>query len=170
MSQVETEIFKNLEGVLEDEIRIYRSLLDLVRREKEILVAAKVSELEENNKAKEAFILKIKALEKLRERYARELAQKVGAPTETPRLIEIAVRMPDEEATKLRAIHSTLDLLIKRIKEINSSNEGLIQSTLEVVNGTLGAIRDTLQPKQTYAPSGDMKKKEVAGHFVSKDV
>lgn len=164
-------IFKSLDNVLEDEIRVYRSLLDLVRREKDILIAAKISELEDNNKAKEAFILKIKALEKLRERHARELAQKIGAPHELPRLLEIAVRLPDQEATKLRAIHSTLDILIKRIKEINSSNEELIQSSLQMVNGALGAIKDTLQPKPTYAPSGDMKKKEVvSGHFVSKDV
>lgn len=166
-----TDTFKNLEGVLEDEIRVYRSLLDLVRKEKDILIAAKISELEENNKAKEAFIFRIKALEKLRERYARELATKVGAPAETPRLLEIANRMQDPEAAKLRAIHSTLDLLIKRIKEINSSNEDLIQASLKMVNGALGAIRDTLEPKQTYAPTGDMKKKDVSvGHFVSKDV
>ncbi|MBK9294366.1 MAG: flagellar export chaperone FlgN [Oligoflexia bacterium] len=123
------------------------------------------------NRAKEAFILKIKALEKIRERYARDLANKVNAPHETPRLLEIAVQMQDPEASKLRAIHATLDLLIKRIKEINADNQELVRSSLQMVNGALGAIRETLQPKPTYAPSGDIKKKEVeSGHFVSKDV
>ncbi|MBK9294365.1 MAG: hypothetical protein IPM57_07955 [Oligoflexia bacterium] len=40
--------YSNLSGVLEDEIKIYRSLLELVRREKEILIEAKIPELEEN--------------------------------------------------------------------------------------------------------------------------
>ncbi len=164
-------VFNNLETVLEDEIRVYRSLLDLVRKEKEILIAAKISDLNDNNKSKEAFIMKIKTLEKSRERLARELAVLVGAPSETPRLLEIASKIESEFSTKLRGIHATLDLLIRRIRDINISNEDLIKASLKFVDGALGAIRDTLKPKPTYAPSGDLKKKDaVSGHFVSKDV
>ena len=164
------EVFKHLDQTLEDEIKIYRSLLELVRREKEILISAKLDELNNNNQAKEAFIIKIKGLEKIREKYARELAHLVGAPVDNPRLLEIASKMESAQSTKLRAIHSTLDLLIKRIKEINASNEALVQSSINMVNGALGAIKDSLQPKATYAPSGEVKKNEVAGAFVSKDV
>ena len=57
MTPQQAEVFKDLTDVLEDEIKIYRSLLDLVRREKEILIAAKIDDLNSNNKAKEAFIL-----------------------------------------------------------------------------------------------------------------
>jgi len=164
------ECYKNLENVLEDEVRIYRTLLELVRREKDVLVSAKIDDLNENNRAKEAVLLKIKSLERLREKYARETALSVGAQSESPRLLEIAFKMEDPYNSKLRTIHSTLDLLIKRIKEISDANEELIRASLKVVNGALGAIRDTLQPRQTYAPSGEVKKTEVAGHFVSKEV
>lgn len=163
-------VFKSLETVLEDEIKVYRSLLDLVRREKEILISAKLDELNANNKAKEAYILKIKNLDRLREKAAKELALLVGVTSESPRLLELAAKMNTAENTKLRTIHSTLDLLIKRIKEINVSNEALVQSSLKMVNGALGAIKDTIQPKTTYAPTGDIKKAEsLSGTFVSKD-
>jgi flagellar biosynthesis/type III secretory pathway chaperone len=165
-----TAAYKNLEDVLEDEIKVYRALLDLVRREKEVLIAANLDELNENNRAKEAMILKIRGLERLREKNARDLAIAVGAASENPRLLDIASKMTDPHNTKLRGIHSTLDLLIRRIREINAGNEELIQSSLKAVNGALGAIRDTLQPSKTYAPSGEVKKNEVAGHFVSKEV
>src|SRR5476649_1469481 len=107
---MKTAAYKNLEEVLEDEIKVYRALLDLVRREKEVLISAKIDDLEENNRAKEAMILKIRALERLREKAAREVAQEVGCNTENPRLLEIAAKMLDPEAGKLRSIHSTLDL------------------------------------------------------------
>src|ERR1700722_4550092 len=167
---MKTAAYKNLEEVLEDEIKVYRVLLDLVRREKEVLIAAKIPELEENNRAKETMILKIRGLERQREKTARELATEVGSNTENPRLLEIASKMLDPESSRLRSIHSTLDLLVKRIKELNSANEELIQSSLKAVNGALGAIKQTLQPKTTYAASGEVKQNEVAGHFVSKEV
>src|SRR5947209_3319993 len=119
--------YKNLEEVLEDEIKVYRALLDLVRREKEVLISAKIDELEENNRSKEAMVLKIRALERLREKAAREMALEVGCNSENPRLLDIASKILDPEAGKLRSIHSTLDLLIKRIKEFNDANEALIQ-------------------------------------------
>jgi flagellar biosynthesis/type III secretory pathway chaperone len=167
---VKKSAYKNLEEVLEDEIKVYRLLLDLVRHEKEVLVAAQIDALDENNRSKEAMILKIRALERQREKCGREMALEVGTNSENPRLLEIAAKLLDPEASKLRSIHSTLDLLIRRIKELNEGNEMLIQSSLKVVNGALGAIKQTLQPKPTYAPSGEVKEPEVAGHFVSKEV
>jgi flagellar biosynthesis/type III secretory pathway chaperone len=163
--------YKNLTEVLEDEIKVYRAMLDLVRREKDVLIAADIDELNEINRAKEAMILKVRGLERGREKYARELGHSLGVLSETPRLLEIASKMMDPENSKLRSIHSTLELLIKRIKEINESNESLAQAALKNVNGALGAIKQTLAPNATYKPSGEVKQSgEVAGHFVSKEV
>ena len=162
--------YKNLADVLEDEIKVYRVMLDLVRREKDVLIAANITELEECNQAKEAMVLKVRGLERIREKAARELGAIVGITTDNPRLLDLASKMLDPESSKLRSLHSTLDLLVKRIKDLNSANEELIQSSLKAVNGALGAIKQTLQPKTTYASSGEVKQNEVAGHFVSKEV
>jgi flagellar biosynthesis/type III secretory pathway chaperone len=162
--------YNTLADVLEDEVKVYRVMLDLVRKEKDVLISAKIDELEECNNAKEAMVLKVRGLERLREKAARDMAIAVGVNPETPRLLEIAAKLLDPQASRLRSIHSTLDLLIRRIKELNDANEELIKSSLKVVNGALGAIKQTLQPKVTYAPSGEVKQNEVSGHFVSKDV
>ena len=165
-----TKAYKNLADVLEDEIKVYRAMLDLVRREKDVLISANITELEECNQAKETMVLKVRGLERIREKAARELGGILGVTSENPRLLDLASKMLDPESSKLRSIHSTLDLLVKRIKDLNSANEELIQSSLKAVNGALGAIKQTLQPKTTYAASGEVKQNEVAGHFVSKEV
>ena len=77
MNEATTESYKALETVLEDEVKIYRTLLDLVRREKEVLISAKIDDLNENNKSKELVIIKLKGLERIREKTAKEMAQKV---------------------------------------------------------------------------------------------
>jgi flagellar biosynthesis/type III secretory pathway chaperone len=86
-----TKSFKSLIDVLDEEVRVYRVMLDLVRREKDILISAKLDELDECNKSKEALVLKIRGLERIREKAARELAVAVGVNSESPRLLDIAV-------------------------------------------------------------------------------
>jgi flagellar biosynthesis/type III secretory pathway chaperone len=163
------DAYNDLVEVLEDEIKVYRTLLDTVRREKDVLITANIDELNENNKTKDLIISRIRLLERHREKCAKDLAESVGTNTENPRLLEIAFKTGEPYSTRLRSIHATLELLIRRIKEINDSNEELVRSSLRAVNGALGAIKDTLQPKSTYASSGDLKRAESSGRFVSKD-
>jgi flagellar biosynthesis/type III secretory pathway chaperone len=65
--------------VLEDEVKVYRVLLDLVRREKEILTSTKLKDLEDCNRQKEILINKVKGLERIREKHVFDLAAAVGA-------------------------------------------------------------------------------------------
>ena len=44
---------------LEEQIKVYRHLLEVVRKEKDILISANLDDLNENNRAKEAMLLKI---------------------------------------------------------------------------------------------------------------
>lgn len=163
------DAFKNLEKILDDEVKVYRALLDVVRREKEVLIAAQIDELNDNNRAKEAALLKLRSLERLREKAARELANQIGANAEQPRLLDLAAKLEDPYSSKLRSVHTTLDLMIKRIREINEGNEDLIRASLRTVNGALNAIKDTLQPSKTYAPTGEVKVGNVTGALVEKE-
>lgn len=166
------ELFKNLDKILEDEAKVYRLLLDCVRKEKELLIESKVSELEENNKQKEILITKIKSLEKERELAALELARATGANTQQPRLLDIATKVEPAQAAKLKATHQTFELLMTQIQEVNDSNALLVDNALRTLDGALGIIRDSVQTnQQTYGQSGEVKKTDKAsGHFVSKQV
>jgi flagellar biosynthesis/type III secretory pathway chaperone len=155
---------------LEEQIRIYRHLLEVVRKEKEILISANLDDLNENNKTKEAMLIKIKSLEIVRLRAASELATHLGLTPEQPRLLEMAVRMGDVSGDKLRNLHAVLDLLIKRIQEYNKQNESLVQSALNNITGAMKAIRDTLQDKPTYQKKGEVAQATASsGQLVSKE-
>ena len=58
---------------LEEIIKAHRSLLLVVRSEKEILVAANLDDLNENNKLKEDVLINIKKLEQSRKDIVRRL-------------------------------------------------------------------------------------------------
>jgi hypothetical protein len=67
MNQLHNEtLYTELNSNLENLVKVYRSLLETVRREKEILVASKLEELTENNKSKDAILVRIRSIENAR--------------------------------------------------------------------------------------------------------
>lgn len=165
------ELYDNLMDCLDSLVKVYRSLLEIVRREKEILVSSKLDDLTENNKAKDAMLVRIRSLENTRMRCARDLAQVVNGDVEAPRLLDIAVRMETTRGDKLRNMHSVLDLLVRRVAEVNKQNEDLVKAALSTITGAMEAIRDTLQEKPTYARKGAMAAgQNQGGSLVRKQV
>ena len=156
---------------LEDLTKVYRTLLDLLRREKELLVKSDVEALGESNLTKEACLYKLRSLDAARERYARELAHLVGADVVSPRLLDIAQKIAGSGGDRLRTIHSTLEILIRRVQEINKENEKFATTALSTLNGAMGEIKDTLAPKKTYGRNGKMATPtpDQAGNFSSKE-
>lgn len=163
------ESYKNLVDILEEEITVYRHFLDLIRHEHEILLQSKLEELVENNRSKEAMINKLKSLERIREKRVKEIALILNVKVEAPRLLDIAASMDMKMGDKLRTIHSTMDLLIKRVKEHNTRNEVLVQSALQNIKGALENLKKTLQDKPTYQQEGQINQPAPTGRFVSKE-
>jgi flagellar biosynthesis/type III secretory pathway chaperone len=165
------ELFNSLADNLDQQVKVYRALLDVVRKEREVLVAAQIEQLNENNKAKEAILVKVRSLDVARIKYAQDLAQAVGADANQPRLLEIASKINLTDGDRLRVLHSTLELLVKRLSEINKGNEDLVQAALQNVSGAIDSIKGTLQAKPTYGKKGALVTSPQNGeHLVSKDV
>ena len=142
--------------MLEEQITLYRHLLEVVRKEKDILISANLDDLNETNRSKEAMLLKIRAVETQRIEAAKTVSAALGLDPENPRLLDIAKYLQPEDADRLRTIHSALELLLRRVKEYNSQNEVLVQSALENVTGAMNEIRGTIQEKPIYQRKGDV--------------
>ena len=160
---------ESLVSVLEDQIKVYRHLLEVVRKEKDILISANLDELNENNKSKEAMLLKIRALESQRLKAAVDVCVSLNLSTEQPRLLEIAKHLVEAEADKLRNLHSVLELLLRRVQEYNRQNEILVQSALTNITGAMNAIKGTLEDKPTYKKKGEVESHTSSGQLVSRE-
>ncbi len=170
MEDVKNRAYQKLHGNLEDIVKVYRQILETVRKEKESLVEANSEKILEYSQTKNQLLAKARSLDALRARYAEELASLVACDPENPRLLDIAKNMGGEEGERLRSIHSTLELLIKRISEINSENENLAKNALKALNGQMTEIKETLTGKSTYEKKGQVKLgPATSGHFVSRE-
>ena len=163
-------MYNDLVDCLENLVKVYRSLLDVVRREKEILVASRLDELTENNKSKDAMLIRIRSLENQRTKCATDLARHVGADHEQPRLLDIANHCDPRWSDRLRNMHSVLDLLVKRVAEVNKQNEELVQTALNTITGAMEAIRDGLKPKPVYGRQGVVTNNVDVAQMVRKEI
>lgn len=164
-------VYKELVSCLEDLVKIYRSLLDVVRREKEILVESRLDELNENNRSKDTLLVRIRSLENSRTKLARDLAVLTSSDVDQPRLLELAANLPKDQGDRLRNMHSVLELLIRRVSEVNKTNEELVQSALRSITGAMEAIKDGLAPAttKTYGQKGSIATKTEGGALVSRE-
>lgn len=163
------ELYSVFERSLDDLIKIYRHLLGVVRKERDILITANLTELNENNKTKEAMLIKARHLEEARIAASRALAISEAMPPES-KLMDFARHLGGERAERLVNIQSVLELLLKRVKEHNIQNEVLVKSALENITGAMGNIRETVSAKPTYKKTGDMASRSgESGKLVSKE-
>lgn len=164
-----SELTISLVSILEEQIRVYRHLLDCVRKEKDILISANLDDLNENNRTKEAMLIKVRALESQRLELATQIWRELKLDGEAPRLLEIARHLGSDLADKLRNIHSVLELLLKRVQEFNKHNESLVQAALSNITGAMNAIKGTLAEKPTYQKKGEVEGTTSAGQLVSRE-
>lgn len=164
-------LFEKLVNNLEDLTKQYRTLLDCVRKEKELLVKTNVAKLNENNFLKEQTLFKIKSLDQLRINYATELALIIGADHNEPRLLEMAKIMGGSEADRFRSIHSTLDMIIKRVIELNRENSIYADSAIKNVSAAMQNIKENFMGNQkTYQKKGVLQSgSDKSGHLVSRE-
>lgn len=163
-------IYLKLEGNLDEITKIYRQLLELIRREKEHLIKTEIEKIEECTKQKEAYLLRLKSLDALRAKYAMDLAEQLGLDPSQPRLLELARMIGGARADKLRSVHSALEILIKKIPEMNKENELYAQSALSHLKGALNNVRDTLAGPTHYKRQGMVQRgAEAAGSLIRRE-
>ena len=163
-------VYTKLTETLGEMTKLYRQLLDVVRKEKDHLIKVEVVEIDKARAIKEELISKCRIADMLREKYAHELGSLVGLTIARPRLMELAGQLPMKQGDALRQMHAGLELVIRRIQGLNKENEIYAQSALKTLNGALGNIKETLAGKNTYERKGQYKAgPEISGNFMSKE-
>jgi hypothetical protein len=144
------EVTHRLLQNLDDLVTGYRHLLESIRLEKEFLVESHLEKIQKNNELKEGLLIKIKALDSIRERYAGELAHLVNLDSDYPRLLDLAKKVPFPLGEKLRLSHATLDILLRRLQSLNEQNQRVAETSLQTLHGALNELKETLSPSKTY--------------------
>lgn len=156
--------------LLEDMTKNYRFLLELVRKEKQVLIDARTDEMNASQLQKEILLQKISEQDLNRQIMAREISRKLGLNSDEPRLLEIAKHIDSIQGNKLRSQHAALELILKRLSEINKENASIAEMALKNVTFALDNLKETFMGQKTYQKKGRIQNgNDRSGHLISKE-
>ena len=131
-----TAAAEKIKGVLEEQIKEYKNLLALLRKERQCLIDIDENGVEDLSKQKDTTVLKLRLLEQERLRLMGEhfTADGRGAPESHISLQELSVTTGDGSFLEIRR---RMISLLQGIQELNEFNRVLIERSLHFFGDSL---------------------------------
>jgi len=129
-------VVENIRAILSEQVAGYRTLVEILRRERECLVRFDPAGVETLSKEKDTLVLKLRLLEEERIRLVKVFAAEhaIAEQSTLQRLVEVT---GDDSFQQLR---SQLVSLLQGIMELNDFNRVLIERSSGVVQNALGFL------------------------------
>ena len=165
------DAFKKLIQSLQQLVKVYGRLLDIVEKENQALIKADLNKISIIHATKEKLVSEVQDLDAQWPQWVSRIAQALNVEKENISLLELAPHAPALQRQEIEELHSVLQKLVHPIVEWNQKNEALAQSALSHVAGAMDSITSSLNENPTYKKSGDMEpvNKEAQGRLVSRE-
>ncbi len=168
----------NMAGLIHDLIAIlgeqkecYTGLLTLAQYKTDSIVNREMEFLEEVLKREQEFIGRSSRLEKNREDILKDISNVLNLNLKELTISNLILKLdktPDEQE-KLRQLRKELLDIVEEIKQHNTTNEGLLNQSLEFIDFTLHAIQSmNSYPSSGYQNKGDDIKQPNKSFFDAK--
>jgi flagellar biosynthesis/type III secretory pathway chaperone len=163
-----------LQKNLRHQLTLYRQLIDVLRDEKEHLVAVRFKEIRESTYAKEAILDEIHREEYRRQKWVEQAASFIGVAVKEVTIELIATKIGGPDLYEpLVSLKNTLIHMVGKAKEMNGDNRRLVESALkdsqELKKNILGI---SSEKPQVYGPKGNMgsNTRDHSARFLNKDL
>lgn len=165
---------EELQKNLKHQLTLYRQLVDVLRDEKEHLVAVHFKEIREATYAKEALFDEIQREEYRRRKWVQQAAPVLGVAEKDVTMEMIASKFGGPGLYEpLVSLKNALLVMVKKAREMTIDNKRLVESALkdaqELKRNILGLSSE--QP-QVYGPKGNMgtNPRDTSARFLNKDL
>jgi flagellar biosynthesis/type III secretory pathway chaperone len=158
---------ENLLSILQQEVHLYRDLLDVLQREKQCMMDLALDSIHECNNTKETLILKLKVLEEARIDLIRDISETHGisSPVTLARIIEV---VPPAYKRSLEACRSNLVSLLNSVREVIQINAILAERSIHYTRESLTFLNRLTFTMPIYLSSGQMGENARNGKLVHK--
>jgi len=143
---------ENLLSILEEELGIYKRILEVSNNKTALLKENKVKELEDTTKEEESLVATIIEKEKVRLQEVKNICRTYGKPEENLKIEELC-EFIDNSKEELLAYKNEITSILEELKKVNQLNSVLINSSLEYINFAVNMLTET-STNATYRPGG----------------
>ncbi len=135
------KLLEDLYKIIIKETDLYKSLLNVLHEENQIILNSSVEKLHTNNKKKEVLILQIKLLDETCIRILEKIHHELpGQQVLPPSLKQIIESMKEPAASPMKTVYSKLLSIAQTVKEINTANDRLIKGSLRAIKSSISFL------------------------------
>lgn len=150
-------LFKKLSTLLEDQIKIFKKMLELARNKQQVLVKGSIETLDQLTKDERKILTEISQIEQERMVTTQKIAEALNLKEDKIRMTDLLGVIPGEYKVSLEEMHHELLRILSELEEINEQNTELINNSLKVVNFSLNLLTEDKQKSPTYSNKGEDK-------------
>ncbi len=138
-----THLYDQLDAILQREYDLCVELIELLKREKDVIVRLNANELEQLLREKEMLTFKIKRCDEQRD----SLLAEMGLEKKT--LKEVALSAEGEYRNKMLALAEEFAVVIQTIRDLNKINSMLIAKSLHYIKTSYNFLTTfNINPKE----------------------
>lgn len=152
---METRLDRLLE-LVEGHIACYEELVEVLKQEQKALLSMDLQQVQENSKAKEAIVRKLKLGVTPLSETILQTARDLGLPVDPqPALIELAGAAVSPWSEKLSRVALTLTRIKRTVASQNEANKAFVKESLNMIGGTISLLTGAPKPEKSgYLASG----------------
>jgi flagellar biosynthesis/type III secretory pathway chaperone len=163
-------LLDDLQTILLNEMDLYRELLSILKKEKDVIIELSVDEIMKCIKEKETLGLKLRMLEESRITIIKSLSDRLNIQEEDIKLSRLSEIVDEPYSSQFKRYSSDIRALIKDINEINRYNKEFIEHSLTSIRGSLALLNQLISPNLTYLQTGELECGEYNGKVFSAKV
>ena len=161
---------EQLISLLKQETEIYRSMLDVVDREKDAAVQSDLDALQQTAIDKENLIAEIHQKETLRRQSVLDLAVALGISDQDLTLTQIAQVVGEPFAGELRQVNDNFSSVLKKLQTANERNKLIVEHSLALLRGSFQLLNELLAPSTVYYRTGNLQSSKSTGKCVCSEI
>lgn len=136
-------LMENLIEVLDEESRVYESLLGLSMKKTPVIVAGDLEELAKITEEEQIVVGRITNLDNKRQVLFADIANVINRDVKKlmlADLVDLLAQRPQEQQ-KLAKVHDRLKTVVHEVERVNDQNRALIQNALEMVEFDMNMLQ-----------------------------
>ena len=159
-------MLEQLLDLLRQETGLYRSLLPVIDTEKEAAIRSELEALNAARFEKEKILAKLHKSDRRRQSLVAHLAVKLGYAAQDMTLKEIAGRVEEPFAGRLRQAGRDFLAVLSLLQAANQRNRKLIDHSLALLRGSFNLLSELTASKPVYYRTGNIQSVKAAGKCV----
>lgn len=151
---------QQLKETLQQELKMYKDVLDMAKEKTDILKKAELKKLEEITQKEQQYIRTMGTFEKIRRSIFVNISEEMGI-SQLSSVSELLLYLEAQEVEEIDTIRNDLLDTIGKLAEVNQFNEKIIQHNLEYVNFNIELMTSSQEFGNNYGEKDSGTRKPI---------